>query len=62
MMTIFNKVAETFDTTKWAIIVALIAAGVSCTIIAGIIFLYVFAAFAHLQSGVGFVRALLWKT
>jgi hypothetical protein len=39
----------------------MIIAGVSCAIITGIIFLYLFSAFAHIQSAFGYARAFLWR-
>jgi hypothetical protein len=59
---ITNAVQSLAVNTKWTIIIAMIAAGVSAAIITGIIFLYVFAAVAHVSSAIGYARAFLWKS
>lgn len=59
---ITNAVQSLAINTKWAIVIAMIAAGVSAAVITGIIFLYVFAAAAHVSSAIGYARAFLWRT
>jgi hypothetical protein len=59
---ITNAVQSLAVNIKWTIIIAMIAAGVSAAIITGIIFLYVFAAAAHVSSAIGYARAFLWKS
>lgn len=58
---ITDKIASIASTIEWTILIALVATGVSAATIAAIIFLYVFAAIAHLSSAIGYARAFLWR-
>lgn len=54
-----NKILSTIETINWSIVIALIAAGVSSGIVAGIIFLYLFAACAHITGAFRTVKSIL---
>lgn len=56
-----DKIVKINENIKWSILIVLITAGVSCFIITGIIFLYLFAALANVQSAIGYARAFLWR-
>ena len=61
IQSIVDGAKELGSNIKWGIVISLIVAGVGCAIIASVIFLYLFAAVAHIQSAIGYARAFLWR-
>jgi hypothetical protein len=60
-MKIVQGIKDIYANIKWGIVIAMIIAGVGCFLIVGVIFLYLFAALAHIQSAFGYARAFLWN-